>query len=121
MLLTHFIIVVVYIGQMLLCQSISFFICWFMKLNNLGGTRVSPALLLLGYDYYFIIIQFIIYFSFNSGDLTNTSSHICGNWYLPIFLFRDGTLTLISMASLMVLALLWSSLPTMLKLSRDNS
>ena len=36
-------------------------------------------------------------------------------------LFRDGSLTLISMASLMVLVMLWSSLPTMLKLSRDNS
>ena len=52
MLLTHFIIVVVYIGQMLLCQSILFFISWFMMLKNLVGTRVSPALMLLGYDYY---------------------------------------------------------------------
>ena len=54
-----------------------------------------------------IIILFIIYFSSNSGDLTNTSSHICGSWYLPIFLFRDGLSTLISMASLMVLVMLW--------------
>ena len=52
MLLTHFIIVVVYIGQMLLCQSILFFICWFMMLKSLVDTRVSPALTLLGYDYY---------------------------------------------------------------------
>ena len=47
MLLTHFIIVVVYI-----CQSILFFICWFMMLKNFAGTRVSPVLMLLGYDYY---------------------------------------------------------------------
>ena len=50
MLLTHFIIVVVYIGQMLLCQSILFFISWFLMLKNLVGIRVSPALMLLGYD-----------------------------------------------------------------------
>ena len=65
--------------------------------------------------------MFIYYLSWSSGDLTNTSSQICGIWYLPIFLFRDGSLTLIRIASLMVLAMLWSSLPTMLKLSRDTS
>ena len=65
--------------------------------------------------------MFICYFSLSSGDLTNTSSQICSSWYLPIFLFRDGSLTLISIASLMALAMLWSSLPTMLKLSRDTS
>ena len=61
------------------------------------------------------------YLSLTSGDMTKTSSHICGSWYLPIFLFRDGSLTLISIASLMVLAILWSSLPTMLKFSRERS
>ena len=52
MLLTHFIIAV-YVGQMLLCQPILFLICWLMMLKNLVGTRVSPAFMLLGYDYYF--------------------------------------------------------------------
>ena len=61
------------------------------------------------------------YLNFNSDDLTSTSSHMCGGWYLPIFLFRDGSLTLINIASLMVLAMLWFSLPTMLKLSRGTS
>ena len=61
------------------------------------------------------------YWSLSYGDLTGTSSHICGSWYLPIFLFRDGSLTLINTASLMALAIFWSSLPTMLKLSRDSS
>ena len=59
MLLTHFIIVVEYVGQMLLCQPILFFICRFMMLKNLVGTRVSPALLLLGYSYNTIYYLFI--------------------------------------------------------------
>ena len=53
--------------------------------------------------------------------MTSTSSQICGSWYLPIFLLRDGSLTLISIASLIALVKLWSFLPTMLKLSRDTS
>ena len=61
------------------------------------------------------------YLSSNSGDLTNISSHICGSWYLPMFLFRDESLTLISITSLMDLAILWSTLPTMLKFSRERS
>ena len=60
------------------------------------------------------------YLNLSSDDMTNTSSHICGSWYLPIFPFRDGSLTLISIASLMVLAILWTSLSTMLKFSRDS-
>ena len=57
------------------------------------------------------------YFSLNSGMLHMTSSHIWGRWYLPIFLLRDGLLTLMYRASLMVLMRFWSSLLTMLKLS----
>ena len=34
------------------------------------------------------------YLNFSSGDLTSTSSHMCGSWYLPIFLFRDGSFSL---------------------------
>ena len=45
------------------------------------------------------------------------SSHMCGRWYLAMFLLRDGLLTLIYKASLMVLMRFWSSLSTMLKLS----
>ena len=29
------------------------------------------------------------YLHLSSGDLTSTSSHICGSWYLPILLFRN--------------------------------
>ena len=49
--------------------------------------------------------------------LIRTSSHICGRWYLPMFLFRDGLFLLIYRASLIALFRFWSSLPTILKLS----
>ena len=35
--------------------------------------------------------------------LTRTSSHICGRWYLPMFLFRDGLFLLIYRTSLIAL------------------
>ena len=56
-----------------------------------------------------------------AGDLTSTSSQICGSWYLLIFLFRDGLLTLIRIGSLIDPTILWSFLPTMLKLSMERS
>ena len=58
-----------------------------------------------------------IYFNLSSEMLSRTSSQICGRWYLPIFLFRDGLLTLMYKASLMSLMRFWSSLPNMEKLS----
>ena len=61
--------------------------------------------------------QISIYFKFSSEVLSGTSSHICGRWYLPIFLFRDGLFTLMYRASFMVLMRIWSSLPSMEKLS----
>ena len=36
-----------------------------------------------------------LYFNLSSGMSYRTSSQICGRWYLPTFLFRDGLLTLI--------------------------
>ena len=59
----------------------------------------------------------LFYFSLSSGLLHRTSSHIWDRWYLPMFLFRDGLLTLMYRASFMVLIRFWSSLPTMLNLS----
>ena len=45
---------------------------------------------------------------------------MCGRLYFPMFLFRVGLLTLMNMASWMVLAILFSSsLPRILKLSID--
>ena len=43
------------------------------------------------------------YFNLSSEMLCRTSSHMCGRWYLPIFLLRDGSFTLIYRASFMVL------------------
>ena len=48
--------------------------------------------------------------------LARTSSQTCGRWYLPTFLFKDGSLTLIYIASLIVLIWFKSSLPTISKL-----
>ena len=60
---------------------------------------------------------FMFYFNLSSVMLFRTSSHIWGRWYLPMFLFRDGLLTLMYIASFISLMRFWSSLPTMLKLS----
>ena len=61
--------------------------------------------------------QVSIYCNFSSEMLSRTSSQICGRWYLPICLFRDGLLTLMYKASLMSLMRFCSSLPNMEKLS----
>ena len=45
----------------------------------------------------------MIYFNLSSGMLNRTSSHICGRWYLPTFLLRDGLLTLMYRASFIAL------------------
>ena len=58
-----------------------------------------------------------IYFSLSSQMFSRTSSHMCGRWYLPTFLFRDELLTLMYRASFIALLRLCSSLPTMLKFS----
>ena len=60
-----------------------------------------------------------VYFNFSSLLLITTSSHICGRWYLPMCLFRDGLLTLINIGSLISLARFCSSLSTMLKFSSE--
>ena len=56
------------------------------------------------------------YLSLGSMLLIRTSSHTCGRWYLPMFLFRDGLLTLMNIDSLISLERFCSSLPTILKL-----
>ena len=55
-------------------------------------------------------------FSFNSDVLCRTSSHMWGRWYLPMFLFRNGSLTLMNRASFIALVRFWSSLPIIVKL-----
>ena len=56
-----------------------------------------------------VICHGSIYFNFSSEVLSRTSSHMWGRWYLPMFLLRDGLLTLIYNASLIVLLRFWSS------------
>ena len=64
-----------------------------------------------------VIATVSFHFNLSSEMLSRTSSHICGRWYLPIFLFRDGLLALMYKASFIVLKRFWSSLPSMVKLS----
>ena len=47
----------------------------------------------------------VVYLSLRSGEFTNISSNVCGSWHLPIFLFRDGSLTLLRIESLMHLVI----------------
>ena len=62
------------------------------------------------------VIAMGLYFIFSSVVLTITSSHTWGRWYLPMFLFRDGLLTLMYIDSFINLERLCSSIPTILKL-----
>ena len=65
-------------------------------------------------------VNFLFYVILSSEVFNRTSSQMCGRWYFPMFLFRDGLLTLIYRASLMVLIRFWSSLPTILKIIYAN-
>ena len=59
----------------------------------------------------------LFYFNLSSEVLNRTLSHMCGRWYLPMFLLRDWLLTLMYNAPLMVLMRFWSSLLIRLKFS----
>ena len=65
--------------------------------------------------------QVSIYFKLSSEMLSRTSSHICGRWYLPMFLFRDGLFTLMYRASFMVLMRFWCSVPSKEKIVNSDS
>ena len=96
---------------------------WFLMLYNyvFFGSDGIETLIIGGFREYQHAWCYWHYFRCKSGDLASTSSQICGNWNLAMFLLRDGSLTLMNIASLMSLAILLSSLPTMLKLSRETS
>ena len=57
-------------------------------------------------------------FDLSSGMLNRTSSHMCGRWYLPTFLFRDGLLTPMNRSSFIALLRFWSSLQHFLRLEK---
>ena len=42
--------------------------------------------------YFYRLLLF--YLNLSSGDFTNTSSHICGSWYLPTINIYQGLITL---------------------------
>ena len=50
------------------------------------------------------------YLSCNIGESCRMLSNMCSNWYLPRFLFKEGSFTLINMTSLMFLEVSWASL-----------
>ena len=66
-------------------------------------------------------VRQLSYSSLNSGLLNRTSSQICGSWYLSVFLFRDGSFTLMNVVSFIVLVRFCGYLPTMLTLSTLES
>ena len=55
-------------------------------------------------DYTIECSELLIYLSLRSGELDKTSSHMWDNCYFPMFLFRDGSLTLVCMVPFMDLA-----------------
>ena len=57
------------------------------------------------------------YLSCNAGVSYKMLSHICGSWYFPKFLFKEGSFTWMNMASLMFLEVSYASLGMMLKQS----
>ena len=50
------------------------------------------------------------YLSFSSMLLIRTSSHTCCRWYLPMFLLRDGLLTLMNIDSFINLLQQWEKI-----------
>ena len=87
---------------------------WSIRTSELAYDMVMPFWIL---DVVNPLDTFVShFFSFSSGIVSSILSHICGRLYFPMFLFRVGLLTLMNMASLMVLAILFSSLPRDLKI-----
>ena len=56
---------------------------------------------------------------FSSGMECNITSQRCDRLYFPMFLFNVGLFTVMYMASFTALAILWPSLPIILKFSTD--
>ena len=63
------------------------------------------------------MVQGYYLFIFSSGMDCNIPSQRCGRLYFLMFLFNVGLFTLMYMASFTALAILWSSLPIILKFS----
>ena len=89
----------------------------FRSLDGIGpSTDVIKHNLLYRCYCTYTYVCFMVTFSSIPGMENRILSQICGRLYFPIFLFRVGLFTLMYIASLMVLAKLFSSLPNILKL-----
>ena len=62
-----------------------------------------------------VVEEVLYYFRCSEGVTFSTWSHTCGSWNFPKFLFKEGSWTLMYMASLMFLAKHCDSLSTMEK------
>ena len=62
-----------------------------------------------------VVGEVLYYFRCSEGVSFKIWSHTCGNWNFPKFLFKESSLTLMYMASLMFLAKPCDSLSTMEK------
>ena len=98
---------------------------WFIVLLNqhvCDRCCVTEAKRLWGWCYVTKTLMLLAcYLSLSSDEFINTSSHMCGSWYLPTCLLRHGSLTLMKMASLMDLAKFWSSSSHNVDVSMDIS
>ena len=66
-----------------------------------------------------VMVQGYYLFIFISEMDCNIPSQRCGRLYFPMFLFNVGLLTVMYMTSFTAPAILWSSLPIILKFSTD--
>ena len=62
-----------------------------------------------------VVGKVLYYFRCSEGVSFNNWSHTCGSWNFPKFLFKEGSLTLMHMASLMFLVKPCDSLSSMEK------
>ena len=73
-----------------------FIVCWLMLLPwwyMLKPHRVMLIWQMLKPFVADVITTVSSYLKFSSEMLSRTSSQICGRWYLPMFLLRDGLLS----------------------------
>ena len=62
-------------------------------------------------------VMCVVHLRWTVVEPCRTSFQMCRSWYFPIFLLKDGSLTQMYMAFLMVLIMPCASLPTMVKQS----
>ena len=96
--------------QVLLCWLYCCLFSWPQEHRCYG----AEILLLVMHRCYYADCHYLV---FSSGMANRTLFQMCGRLYLPMYLLRVGLLTLMYMASLMALAIIWPSLSIILKFS----